>query len=109
MLNNGEAVMTALMIAASTVITRFIPFILFSRKKDSAYISYLGEVLPYASIGLLVIYCLKSVDLTAEPYAIPELIAIISIIALHCWRENTLLSIGTGTAIYMFIVQYIMV
>lgn len=93
--------------AAATIITRFLPFILFSKKTESPYIDYLGKVLPYAAIGLLVVYCLKGVDFTASPYGAPEAIAIIVIAILHYWKENTLLSIGAGTFIYMILVQVI--
>lgn len=93
-------------VALGTAITRFLPFILFkSVKENSSYIDYLGEVLPYAAIGLLVVYCLKNVNLTVPEYGLPEVIAIISIIILHNWKENTLLSIGAGTVIYMVLVQ----
>ena len=106
MLNSTESFIIILMIIASSFITRFLPFILFSKKNDSQYISYLGSVLPYASVGLLVVYCLKGVTLLNAPYALPELIAIACIFILHYWKGNTLLSIGTGTAVYMFSVQY---
>ncbi len=106
MLNSTESFIIILMIIASSFITRFLPFILFSKKNDSKYISYLGSVLPYASIGLLVVYCLKSITPLNAPYAMPELIAIVCIFALHYWKGNTLLSIGIGTAVYMLSVQY---
>jgi branched-subunit amino acid transport protein AzlD len=89
-----------------TVITRFLPFILFSNGKlKSAYIEYLGRVLPYAAIGLLVVYCMKGVRFTVYPYGIPEAAAIVCIVLLHLWRKNVLLSIGGGTLIYMVLVQ----
>lgn len=96
------------MITLGTVITRFLPFILFpANKRTPSYIAYLGKVLPYSVIGLLVVYCLKGVNLTATPFGIPEAIAIICIIGLHIWKNNVLLSIGTGTVIYMLLVQII--
>lgn len=96
------------MITLGTVITRFLPFILFpANKRTPPYIAYLGKVLPYSVIGLLVVYCLKGVNLTATPFGIPEAIAIICIIGLHIWKNNVLLSIGTGTVIYMLLVQIV--
>lgn len=89
-----------------TMITRFLPFILFSNgKRKSAYVDYLGKVLPYAAVGLLVVYCLKSVSFMTYPYGIPEAAAIACIILLHLWKNNVLLSIGGGTVIYMVLVQ----
>lgn len=98
------------MVTLGTVITRFLPFLFFkNRKKDSPYINYLSKVLPYASIGLLVVYCLKGVNITGGSHGIPEAIAIVCIIILHTWKENTLLSIGAGTLIYMLLVQLVFV
>lgn len=98
------------MVALGTVITRFLPFILFQNNKgNSSYINYLGKVLPYSAIGLLVVYCLKGVKLSSPTYGIPEAIAIICIIALHYWKENTLMSIGVGTVIYMVLVQAVFI
>lgn len=105
-----EALIILLMVAIGTIITRFLPFIIFrTNKTKKSYITYLGKVLPYSAIGLLVVYCLKGVDFSGNSYGIPEAIAIVSIVALHYWKGNTLLSIGAGTAIYMFLVQFVFV
>jgi branched-subunit amino acid transport protein AzlD len=98
------------MVTLGTVITRFLPFIIFrGTKSGNSYISYLGQVLPYSAIGLLVVYCLKNVNLKSSTYGIPEAMAILGIIILHHWKENALLSIGVGTAIYMVLVQAIFI
>mgnify|MGYP000979712847 FL=1 len=105
-LTAGETLITILMVALGTVITRFLPFFLFANSQDRhPYVSYLGKVLPYATIGLLVVYCLQNVSFTKPPFGIPELVATAAIVLLHYWRDNALLSIGVGTAIYMFLVQ----
>lgn len=96
------------MVMLGTVITRFLPFILFTDKKGNRpYITYLGSVLPYSAIGLLVVYCLKSVSLMNSPFGLPEAIAISFIALLHCWKSNALLSIGGGTIVYMFLLQVV--
>lgn len=93
-----------ILVALSSVITRFLPFIIFkTSNKSNSFITYLGKVLPYAAIGMLVVYCLKNVNITVPSYGIPEAIAILCIVVLHYWKENTLLSIGVGTAIYMIL------
>ena len=98
------------MVMIGTIITRFLPFIVFSdRKKKHPYITYLGNVLPYSAIGLLVVYCLKGVDWTSSPFGLPEAIAIVFIAGLHYWQDNALLSIGAGTVIYMALVQFVFV
>lgn len=68
-------------------------------------VRYLGKVLPPAVIGMLVIYCLKEVQLTAYPYGIPEAVSVAAVVLLHLWKRNNLLSIGAGTVLYMFLVQ----
>jgi branched-subunit amino acid transport protein AzlD len=103
-----QALVIVGMVTLGTVITRFLPFILFTDNRGNyPYIKYLGDVLPYAAIGLLVVYCLKGVDLTNSPFGFPEAAAIICISILHCWKNNALLSIGGGTAIYMLLVQMV--
>lgn len=89
-----------------TVLTRFLPFLLFpAGKKTPDYVEFLGGMLPYATIGLLVVYCLKGVTVTSYPYGLPELLAIVAIAALHWFKRNSLLSIGVGTVLYMILVQ----
>lgn len=98
------------MVTIGTIITRFLPFILFQDAKlNNSYISYLGKVLPYSAIGLLVVYCLKSVNFKSPTYGIPEVVSIICITVLHYWKGNTLLSIGVGTVIYMMLVQVVFI
>jgi len=94
--------------AVATMITRFLPFVLFpAGKQTPKYIEYLGKSLPYATMGLLVVYCLKGVSLTAAPFGAPEILAIVAIILLHNWKRNSLLSIGAGTVFYMILVQVV--
>ncbi len=97
-----------LCIALGAIFTRFLPFIIFPENKPvPEYITYLGNVLPAAVIGLLVVYCLKGVKLTDSLYGLPEFISILGIIILHKWKHSTFLSIAGGTAIYVFLVQMI--
>ena len=97
-----QAIITIAAVVLGTMATRFIPFIIFPEGKNPPeFIKYLGTVLPYAAIGLLVIYCLKDVP----AHGLPKAIAIIFIVLLHKWKKNTLLSIGGGTVLYMILVQ----
>ena len=105
-----QALITVIMLIVGAVLTRAIPFILFpSNKKTPPFILYLGKVLPYSVIGLLVVYCLKGVSLASSPYGLPEAIANVAILILHLWKNNTLLSIGAGTIIYMLLVQNLII
>ena len=95
-------------VVLATVITRFLPFILFpAGKATPKYIQYLGKVLPSAVFGLLVIYCLKSVDIFTGSHGIPELISIAVVVALHLWKRQMLISIAGGTVCYMLLVQFV--
>ena len=90
-----------------TMVTRFLPFLIFPEGKEPPeFIQYLGKVLPYAVIGLLVIYCLKDVP-GSGTYGIPEYLAIVFIVLLHRWKKSILLSIGGGTVFYMLLVQFV--
>lgn len=95
-----------LIVAAVTTGIRFLPFVLF-RKKTPPFIMYLSQVLPFAIMGMLVVYCLKNVSLTTGSHGIPEAISILLVVILHKWKHNTLLSILVGTVVYMFLVQMI--
>lgn len=103
-LQNGLWIIAALTVG--TLLTRFLPFVLFpDGKRQPRYIAFLGKTLPYASMGLLVVYCLKGVEWTASPFGLPESVTILFVAALHHWKHNVLLSIGGGTALYMLLVQ----
>jgi branched-subunit amino acid transport protein AzlD len=94
--------------ALGTAITRFTPFVVFPQNRPvPSVVRYLGQVLPYAVMGLLVVYCLKDVSVTTTPYGLPELIAVVSVVALYAWKRNILLSVGGGTVLYMVLVQVV--
>lgn len=103
-----QQVITIGVVVLGTVLTRFLPFILFpSGKPTPKYIQYLGKVLPAAVFGLLVIYCLRDVNLLSGSYGIPELVSILLVIVLHLWKRQMLLSIAGGTICYMLLVQLV--
>lgn len=104
-----QQVITIGMVVLGTVLTRFLPFLLFPAGKPTPkYIQYLGKVLPSAVFGLLVVYCLKNVNLLAGSHGIPELISIGAVVAIHSWKRQMLLSIAGGTLCYMFLVQTVL-
>ena len=97
-------------VALVTALLRFLPFWVFGEKrKTPPIITYLGTRLPYAIMGMLVVYCLKDMSLAAAPFGIPEIIGCAAVAGLHVWKRNTLLSIGGGTAVYMLLVQFIFI
>lgn len=102
---------SALMIAVIALVTaalRFLPFWIFRNNQTTPpIISYLGQVLPFAIMGMLVVYCLKDISFTSAPFGIPEILGCAVVTVLHIWKRNTLLSIGTGTVCYMLLVQFV--
>lgn len=100
-----EQIITIALMGLAVMTTRFLPFALFQGRKTPKYVQYLGTVLPAAVFGLLVVYCLKNVDITTGSHGIPELIGIIVTIVLHVWKRQMMLSIAGGTITYMILVQ----
>ena len=97
-----------LVIVLVTMLTRFLPFwIVGENRKTPPVIAYLGRVLPYAVMAMLVVYCLKRLDFSTPGKYLPELLCTILVAGLHAWKRNTLLSIGVGTVAYMLLVQLV--
>ena len=107
-MNNLHSVLVIAVAALVTIALRFLPFLIFGEdRKTPPLVAFLGQVLPYASMGMLVVYCLKDVDITAAPFGIPEAIGCAVVALLHIWKRNTLLSIGAGTVCYMLLIQFV--
>ena len=108
-----DVVSSLIMIAAvaiATFATRAASFIAFPKDREvPPTVKYIGSVLSPAVIGMLVVYCLRSTQIVAYPYGLPELIACLVVIGLHAWRRNVLLSVGAGTVLYMVLVQMVFV
>lgn len=97
---------TILICALCTQITRWLPFLLFGGKKEvPKLIRYLGSVLPASIMAVLVVYCLKGITPLTYPYGLPELISVVLVVILHLWKGNTLASIVLGTLCYMLLIQ----
>lgn len=107
-MNNLHAIGIIAVATAVTALLRFLPFLLFrENRRTPAIIAYLGKVLPWAIMGMLVVYCLKDVTFLSPGGWLPQLIGVIIVAALHWWKRNTLLSIGVGTVCYMLLVQFV--
>lgn len=101
-----ETMAMILAVAAGTVITRFLPFWLFPESKGvPRVVAFLGQALPPAMMGLLVVYCLKGTDVLGPIHAIPEIVALVVIYVLHRAKHNALLSIAGGTAVYVLLLR----
>lgn len=103
---NLHALAIVITIALMTMLTRFLPFLVF-RRSAPPYILYLGRVLPPAIIGMLVIYCLKDTKISSAPFGVPELISALLVVLLQAWKRNVLVSILAGTVCYMALIHFV--
>ena len=104
----NHAVLVIAVTALVTMFLRFVPFLLFGGKRETpAYISYLGRLLPYAVMAMLVVYCLRNISFAAAPFGVPELVSCAAVILLHVWKRSSILSILGGTVCYMLLVQLV--
>ena len=105
-----QKLITIAVCALGTMLTRFLPFLLFPAGRPTPrFIRSLGHALPGAVFGMLLVYCLKGVEIASGSHGLPELIAILAVVALHKWRRQMLLSIAGGTVVYMLLVQLVFV
>lgn len=92
--------------AIVTLIIRAVPFVAFGGKREvPETVTYLGKVLPPAIMVILVIYCVKGINLFTGSHGFPELLSIAVVALLHIWKKNTLLAVGT--ILYMILVQVV--
>ena len=107
-MSDWTALSLILVMALVTAALRFLPFVIFSKgRKVPEVVAYLGRVLPYAVMAMLVVYCLKGISFVKRPFGLPELISVVLVVVLHVWKRNTLLSIVGGTVCYMVLVQMV--
>lgn len=105
-----QAILTILTMAIGVAAMRAFPFLLFpAGKQTPPYVNYISKVLPCATMGMLVIYCLKNVQPTHWPFGLPELIGIAVVAGVQIWRRSVLISIVVGTVLYMVLIQLIFV
>ncbi|MDK2825453.1 MAG: hypothetical protein PWQ63_194 [Methanolobus sp.] len=103
---SSTAIVSIILITALiTAFTRALPFIFFRNREQPKYLRVIERDFPSMIMLLLVIYCLKDVSWSVAPFGIPEIMCIFIVALLHLWKGNALLSIFTGTAVYMYLVQ----
>ena len=103
-----EILLILIVAGAVTFIIRWFPFAVFRAGDEMGPgLRALGKNLPFAAIAILIIYCLRSVNTLVFPYGLPEAISILLVVLLHLWKRNNLISIGSGTVIYMILIQQI--
>lgn len=108
----------------ATMLTRFIPFLVFRPGKPTPkMVQYLGRVFPASVFALLVVYCLKDVvrvdvkswmvdgcsffqHVSFASDVVPQLVSVAVTIGVHVWRKNMMVSIAVGTICYMALVRF---
>ena len=106
-MTDRQVLISIVIISLITIALIVLPFILLKGRKTPAWIEYMGRVLPFAVIGMLVVYCLKGISFTTPAGFAPALIATAVVVLSYVWKQNTLLSIISGTVIYMILVQFV--
>jgi branched-subunit amino acid transport protein AzlD len=107
-MSTTQLFLTILMMVIATQLSRWLPFLIFPEQKaQPQWLNFLAERLPYASLGLLVMYSLKDVNLTEAPYGLSELISLVFITVIHTKFHNTLLSIGLGSLLYLGLFNFV--
>ena len=105
-----QTIITIALVILGTMITRFVPFIVFTSKRPTPqYVKYLGKVLPSAALAMLVIYSFKDIKFMSSSHGSPEIISSILVVILHLWKRQMLISIAGGTVLYMVLVQFVFV
>ena len=103
-----DAMLIILVIGLATLLTRILPVLIFGRgEKVPGYIVYLGKVVPYTAMGLLIVYCLRDVSFLEGSHGLPEIIALAVVSISYIWKKNAILSVVIGTVLYMFLLQMV--
>ena len=107
-MNNLHTWLTIAVIALVTALLRFFPFLIFSdSEKTPKFIKKLSKTLPFAIMGMLVVYCLKDINVLSYTSVLPAVIAGALVVLSYLWKRNTLISIASGTVCYMLLVQLV--
>ena len=106
-MNTTHSILLIAVMSTVVIFLRAVPFLIFRGNKTPAFIEYIGKYLPYAIMGMLLVYCFRETPIMSSPHGMPELIAIIITAGLQVWKKQGLLSIVVGTISYMLLVQLV--
>lgn len=105
-----HALIIMLVMGGCVLLTRILPVIIFGRSEHvPEFILYLGKVIPYTAMGLLIVYCLRDVSILGGTHGVSELIAMAVVVASYLWKRNTIVSVVLGTAVYMVLLQMVFI
>ncbi|MBR2390483.1 MAG: AzlD domain-containing protein [Mogibacterium sp.] len=106
MTDTRHAMTVIAVMGLAVLATRIVPVLIFGRgEKVPEFVLYLGRVVPYTAMGLLIVYCLRDMPVLEAPHGLPELIALAAVTVTYLWKRNTIFSVVIGTVLYMFLVQ----
>ncbi|MBR1986989.1 MAG: AzlD domain-containing protein [Mogibacterium sp.] len=106
MTDTSHAMTVIAVMGLAVLATRIVPVLIFGRgEKVPEFVLYLGRVVPYTAMGLLIVYCLRDMPVLEAPHGLPELIALAAVTVTYLWKRNTIFSVVIGTVLYMFLVQ----
>lgn len=101
---NSWQIAAVVLSAVITFLLRALPFLIFSGgRKMPPWLDSLGRRLPGGILAVLVVYCLK--DVAVGVNALPQLLAAAWVAGSYLWKRNTLLSVFSGTAVYMLLLR----
>lgn len=103
----AQQIITIGLCVLGTMTTRFLPFLVFRENRETPkFIQYVGNFLPSAVFGMLVVYCLRNVNILQGTHGNPEFIFILVIAGLHIWKHQMLISIAGGTICYILLLHF---
>lgn len=106
MTDTRHAMIVIAVMGLAVLATRIVPVLIFGRgEKVPDFIMYLGRVVPYTAMGLLIVYCLRDISLFEGSHGLPEAISLAVVTLTYIWKRNSILSVVIGTVLYMFLVQ----
>lgn len=109
-MSTKEVYIAIAIVAAITFTIRMFPLFFFSHRDTiPKLVKDLGVLLPYSMMGLLVIYCLRSMHFNSFSGFVPLIAASLVTAGSYLWKRKSILSIVLGTAVYMFLIQQVFV
>ncbi|MDR2401397.1 MAG: AzlD domain-containing protein [Deferribacteraceae bacterium] len=103
MLSLSSAFLAAALCAAATFFTRIFPFIIFRGSRENPRFKFVQRYIPPMTMVILVIYSFKDAEL--GNLAIPAFSSLFTA-GLHTILKNPLVSIFSGTAVYMTLIRF---
>ena len=103
----AQQIITIGLCVLGTMTTRFLPFLVFRENRETPkFIQYVGKFLPSAVFGMLVVYCLRNVNILQGTHGISKFISILVTAGLHIWKHQMLISITGGTICYILLLHF---